>query len=177
MVARSPLLLLLLLCAVEGLQVLPRAHWAAPLNMRSRLLRHAVKMSSDEDGSSEQPSGGEKGDAASFFKGLFTTNRDTPEAMANQRAWARQQMDLEVPDATLSGDSIADRAEFVRKYIENEKEKFGRDVDQATAEKEVDEWLLKQATYAPAQTSTADLALAAAVFVGAFGAGLFFANK
>jgi hypothetical protein len=27
-----------------------------------------------------------------FLKDLFTTNRDTPEAQANQRAWARQQV-------------------------------------------------------------------------------------
>ena len=29
-------------------------------------------------------------------------------------------------------------------YIESEREKFGREIDVATAEREVDEWLLKQ---------------------------------
>ena len=36
---------------------------------------------------------------------------------------------------------------------------------------------LKQATYAPAKTTGTDLALAGAVFIAAFGAGLYFANK
>ena len=40
----------------------------------------------------------------------------------------------------------------------------------------MDEWLLKQATYAPAQMSTSDIAVAAGVFLAAFGGGLFFAN-
>ena len=50
---------------------------------------------------------------------------------------------------------------MVAKYIVSEKEKFGREIDQATAEAEVDEWLLKQATYAPTKTTNTDLVLAA----------------
>ena len=41
----------------------------------------------------------------------------------------------------------------------------------------MDEWLLKQATNASAKTSAVDLALAGAVFVAAFGSGLYFATK
>lgn len=108
---------------------------------------------------------------------LFKINRNTPEAKANQLKWAQEQMDLEVPDSTVDGMSIADREDFVVKYIESEKAKFGREIDRTTAEAEVNEWLLKQATYAPAKTSGADLALAALVFIGAFGGGLYFANK
>ena len=64
-------------------------------------------------------------------------------------------MDMEVPEATTDGVSIADRDDFIEKYIESEKAKFGRDIDRATAEAEVDEWLLKQATFAPAKTRCA----------------------
>ena len=67
--------------------------------------------------------------------------------------------------------------DMVAKYIISEKEKFGREVDQATAEAEVDAWLLKQATFAPSQTSTADIAIAGAVFVAAFASGIYFAGK
>lgn len=175
MMRRAPLLLLLLLCVASGLQVLPRAPWSQRSTMRSRLLRHAVKMS-DDSGDSKSGGSSSNDEGGGFLKGLFTTNRNTPEAMANQREWARQQMDLEVPDATLSGDSINDREDLIIKYIASEKDKFGRDIDRATAEQEVDEWLLKQATYAPGQTSTADLAIAATVFVAAFGAGIFFSK-
>ena len=38
-------------------------------------------------------------------------------------------------------------------------------------------WLLKQATFAPSQTSTADIAIAGAVFVAAFASGIYFAGK
>ena len=41
----------------------------------------------------------------------------------------------------------------------------------------MDEWLLRQATNASAKTSGIDLALAGAVFVAAFGAGLYYAAK
>lgn len=108
----------------------------------------------------------------SFFK----INRDTPEAIANQEEWARREMDMEVPEATLTGQEIADREDFIAKYIASEKQKFGREIDRATAELEVDEWLLKQAVNAPAKTSASDLAIAAAVFVAAFSAGLYFAQ-
>ena len=91
--------------------------------------------------------------------------------------WAREQMNMEVPETTLDGAAIGDRDDMVAKYILSEKEKFGRVIDQATAEAEVDAWLLKQATYAPAQTTSVDLAIAGAVFVAAFGAGLYFAAK
>ena len=47
---------------------------------------------------------------------FFKTNRNTPEAQANQLEWARKQMDLEMPDATLTGDSISDRSDFIAKY-------------------------------------------------------------
>jgi hypothetical protein len=86
-------------------------------------------------------------------------------------------MALEVPEATLAGSAISDREDMIAQYILSEKDKFGRVIDQATAEAEVDEWLLKQATYAPSKTTAADLAVAGAVFVVAFGAGLYFANK
>ena len=36
-------------------------------------------------------------------------------------------------------------------YIASEREKFGREVDNATAEREVDEWLLKQARPCPSR--------------------------
>lgn len=85
-------------------------------------------------------------------RSLFKINRNTPEAKANQLKWAQEQMDLEVPDSTVDGMSIADREDFVVKYIESEKAKFGREIDRTTAEAEVNEWLLKQATYAPAKT-------------------------
>ena len=96
--------------------------------------------------------------------------------MANQVEWARQQMDLEVPEQTVEGTSIADREDLIEQYIASEKAKFGREIDRGTAEAEVDEWLLKQATNATGQTSAFDLVAAAAVFVAAFGAGLFFAQ-
>ena len=85
-------------------------------------------------------------------------------------------MDMEVPDTTLDGQKLADRADLVAKYIASEKEKFGREIDQATAEAEVDEWLLKQATFAPQKTTNTDLALTAGVFLTTFCAGLYFAN-
>jgi len=107
---------------------------------------------------------------------LFKINRNTPEAQANQLQWAREQMDLEIPESTLEGVSISDREDLIMQYVESEKAKFGREIDRATAEAEVDEWLLKQATFAPAKTSGTDLALSALVFVAAFGGGLYFAN-
>ncbi len=134
--------------------------------MRGRLGRSFVRLNAEE---SDEGGG--------LLKGLFTTNRDTPEAQANQLEWARQQMALEVPDETLDGAAIGDREDFIKQYIASEKEKFGREVDQATAEKEVDAYLLKKATNAAAQTSGSDLVTAGAVFVAAFGIGLFFANK
>ena len=86
-------------------------------------------------------------------------------------------MDLEVPDETLEGTEIADREDFIDKYITSEKAKFGREVDRATAEAEVDEWLLRQATYAPAQTTPVDLVAAGCVFIAAFGTGIYFASQ
>lgn len=181
---RCPAVALLLLLSVLGccglhLHML-RMPWEvrSPRSMRSRLGGAAVRASeSSNDGkegdSSSSSSGASVGAALSKF---FGTNRNTPEAQENQLAWAREQMDMEVPEATLDGQSLADRDDMVAKYIVSEKEKFGREIDQATAEAEVDEWLLKQATYAPGQTSTADLAIAATVFVAAFGAGIFFSK-
>ena len=135
-------------------------------SMRGRLGRHFVTMS---DSDSESGLFGPNG--------LFGNNRNTPEAIENQRAWAREQMALEVPDATLEGSSITDRDDLIQQYIASEQEKFGRTLDLATAEAEVDEWLLKQATYAPAKTSGADIAIAAAVFALAFGSGIYFTSK
>ena len=65
-------------------------------SMRSRLGHAFVRCAED-------------GESPGLLKGLFTTNRDTPEAMANQIEWAREQMALEVPDATVDGSTIADR--------------------------------------------------------------------
>ena len=84
---------------------------------------------------------------------------------------------MEVPDATVDGDAISDRDDFVQQYIVSEKEKFGREVDQATAEKEVDAWLLKKATNAGSNVDTSDLVVAGAVFVAAFGFSLYFASN
>ena len=35
--------------------------------------------------------------------------------MANQIEWARKQMDMEMPEQTATGESIADRADMVQK--------------------------------------------------------------
>jgi hypothetical protein len=63
------------------------------------------------------------------------------------------------------------------RYIVSEKEKFDRDIDRATAEREVDEWLLQQATNAAAKTSPTDVAAAVIVFFAAFASGLYFAAQ
>ena len=81
--------------------------------------------------------GGSDVDFGSKVKNFFGTNRDTPEARANQAAWAKEQLALEVPDATVDGKAIADRSDLIAQYIASEEEKFGREIDQATAEKEV----------------------------------------
>lgn len=155
--------------------------------------------------------------ASSGVLGLLGINRDSPEAKANQLAWAREQMNAEVrqqplsavqhrelqlsrsrmahpapvrtrqcsllkpcpgraqmPEQTVDGQSIEGRDDFVQQYIASEKEKFGRDVDLATAEREVDAWLLKQATAAPSKMGAGDVAAAVLVFVVAFGASLYF---
>ncbi|KAL1520461.1 hypothetical protein AB1Y20_022042 [Prymnesium parvum] len=111
--------------------------------------------------------------ASGGIAGFFGINRDTPEAKENQLAWAREQMAYEVPSSTLDGTSIDDREDFVTKYIESEKAKFGRELTREEAEREVDQWLLKQATFAPAKSTAADIFLAVAVFLGAFGVGIF----
>ena len=107
-----------------------------------------------------------EGDATGGLAGLFRINRNTPEAKANQLKWAREQMDLEMPTNTLEGTEIDDREvgqirlqehglqrppdmpsralqDFILKYIESEKAKFGREVTREVAEQEVDAWLLK----------------------------------
>ena len=86
-------------------------------------------------------------------------------------------MDLEVPERTADGSQIVNKEDFIAKYIVSEKEKFGRDIDEATAEAEVDQWLLEQATNASSKTSGSDLALGLAVFVITFGGGLYFAQQ
>ena len=83
---------------------------------------------------------------------FFKLNRNTPEAQANQLKWAREQMEMEVPETTADGEAIASREDMIVKYMESERAKFGREIDRVTAEGEVDEWLLKQATYAPSKT-------------------------
>lgn len=147
-------------CYVPSLHS-PRIIAVQPRSMRSR---HGIAAMSSDDSSSP-------------FNKLFGLNRDTPEAKANQLEWARQQMAMEVPNATLSGEGIADRDDFVRQYIASEKEKYDRDIDVATAEREVDAWLLKQATAASSKTTSTDLVVAVLVFVAAFGSGLFFSGS
>jgi hypothetical protein len=68
---------------------------------------------------------------------LFRTNRDAPEAVENQIKWGREQMDMEVPEATVEGEAIADREDLIEKYIVSEMQKFDREIDRATAEREV----------------------------------------
>jgi hypothetical protein len=174
---RRPLLVLLVaLSAAMALQLVPRGPpWvAAARSMRGRLGGAAVRCS-DGDDDAAAGAGGEEG-IGGRFKQFFGTNRNSPEALANQEKWAREQMALEVPKATATGSEIADREDFIRQYIVSEQERFGREIDRATAETEVDEWLLKQATNASTQTTSADLAIAGAVFVAAFGLGLYFAG-
>ena len=48
-------------------------------------------------------------DTSSPLNKIFGLNRDTPEAKANQLKWARDQMDSEMPSATLDGMAIDDR--------------------------------------------------------------------
>lgn len=104
-------------------------------------------------------------------------NRDTPEAKANQLEWARAQMDMQVPAATLDGASIEDREDFVTQYIASEKEKFGRELTRDEAAAEVDEWLLAQATSASTNLDKSDVGLGAVVFLAVFAAGLYFAQQ
>jgi hypothetical protein len=131
-------------------------------------------MRTNETGVGTSPKVGTTGDfGTSALQSFFKINRDSPEAMANQLEWARKQMDLEVPEQTVAGNDIQGREDFVRQYIESEREKFGREVDNATAEREVDEWLLKQATNASTKTSAADIAASVLVFALAFGVGTY----
>lgn len=83
-------------------------------------------------------------------------------------------MEYEMPTATLEGMSIENREDFVRQYIESEKAKFGRELGTAEAEAEIDAWLLKQATAAPAKSSAFDVLSAVLVFIAAFGSGIYF---
>ena len=169
---RAPLsLLLLLLACILGIASslhlsAPRVPWRhrPARSMRGRHVRAAAD-------------GGEDSKPGIDLSKLFGTNRNTPEAQAFQREWARQQMALEVPDETADGSAISDREDFVRQYIASEREKFGREIDQETAEKEVDEWLLKQATFAPSKVDSSDIAIAAAVFFASLFLGLYFAQS
>jgi hypothetical protein len=182
---RSSVVLLVALCALGcgGVHLQVRMPWEVriPRSMRCRLGGAAVRASEEGEGSNLGGGGGSSSSSSSSGMSgaigkFFGTNRDTPEAQANQREWARQQMNAEVPETTLEGKPLSDRDDLVAQYIVSEREKFGRELDQATAENEVDEWLLKQATLAPAKTTTTDLALAVGVFIAAFGSGLYFAN-
>ena len=58
-------------------------------------------------------------DGGSDWTSVFKTNRDSPEARKNQLEWARAQMDMQVPGATLDGASIEDREDFVTQYREH----------------------------------------------------------
>jgi hypothetical protein len=136
---------------------------SASRSLRSRHARAA--MQADDDDAS--PLGG--------LQKALGINRDAPEARANQMEWARQQMDLEVPDATLEGKSIENRADFIAQYIQSEKEKFGREIDESAAAEEVDAWLLSQATNASSKSSPMDAVAAVAVFLLAFGGTIFMA--
>ena len=115
-------------------------------------------------------------DKSPFLTGMVT-NRDSPEARKNQLEWARAQMDMQVPGATLDGASIEDREDFVTQYIASEKEKFGRELTRDEAAAEVDEWLLAQATSASTNLDKSDVGLGAVVFLAVFAAGLYFAQQ
>ena len=82
-----------------------------------------------------------------------------------------------MPVATIDGRGIEDKEDFIRQYRESEKAKYGREISREEAEAEVDEWLLRQATFAPSKMSATDMGLALVVFVAAFGGGLMFANQ
>mmetsp|Transcript_25593 Transcript_25593/g.63497 ORF Transcript_25593/g.63497 Transcript_25593/m.63497 type:complete len:166 (-) Transcript_25593:366-863(-) len=155
------LLLLLVACPVHSFRVGLWPHRTS--SMRSRYAIAAMS------GNATGTVGG--------LAGFFGTNRNTPEAIANQLEWAQTQMDLEMPESTVEGTSIEDKEDFIVKYIASEKEKFGRELTREEAALEVDEWLLKQATFAPAKTSVTDIALALSVFVVAFGAGTFLNSR
>ena len=116
-------------------------------------------------------------DGGSDWTSVFKTNRDSPEARKNQLEWARAQMDMQVPAATLDGASIEDREDFVTQYIASEKEKFGRELTRDEAAAEVDEWLLAQATSASTNLDKSDVGLGAVVFLAVFAAGLYFAQQ
>ena len=85
--------LLLAACSVESF----RGPGLWPHRTSSMRSRHALAaMSSNATGT-----GG--------LAGLFGINRNTPEAQANQLAWAREQMDMEMPSNTLEGSEISNR--------------------------------------------------------------------
>ena len=154
--------LLLLSISADGL----RPVGVRMRSMRSRSLRRrSVRAARMADG--------EESDWTSIFK----TNRDSPEARKNQLEWARAQMDMQVPGATLDGASIEDREDFVTQYIASEKEKFGRELTRDEAAAEVDEWLLAQATSASTNLDKSDVGLGAVVFLAVFAAGLYFAQQ
>jgi hypothetical protein len=106
--------------------------------------------------------------------GLFEINRNTPEARANQRAWAKREMESALPNATLDGIPVQDRDDMVEQYIVSERQKFDREITREVAEFEVDAWLLKQATLRPSQMNRGDAIAAVAVFFGAFALQLWY---
>lgn len=161
--------LALLLVLVLGCSSALRPFGLRPRSMRSRLLR------SGDSPRCSTPTPEEEEDKPALLK-LLTTNRNSAAARANQLKWAQEQMAAEMPEKTIDGMDIGDKEDFIRKYIESEKEKFGRELEWDEASREVDAWLLKQATFAPSKTSTTDLGLSVLVFLLAFGGGLFFAN-
>jgi len=144
---------------------------ACPLRCRSRAMRSRTLLGCSDRNEEDLPL------LRRIEVSLFGSNINTPEALKKQREWAREQMASEVPETTADGQEIRDREDFIAKYIISEKEKFGRELTYEEAALEVDTWLLKQATNAPAKTSSADVGIAIAVFVAAFGVGLYFANN
>jgi hypothetical protein len=52
-------------------------------------------------------------------RSFFKINRDSPEAKANQLEWAREQMELEVPEQTVAGKDIEGREDFVRQACDS----------------------------------------------------------
>ena len=140
--------LLLLLCgAADGLRPV------GGLRMRSRSMRSRTAraaMAADDGGSD--------------WTSVFKTNRDSPEARKNQLEWARAQMDMQVPGATLEWTTL------VKAHVPAELTR-----DEAAAE--VDEWLLAQATSASTNLDKSDVGLGAVVFLAVFAAGLYFAQQ
>lgn len=108
------LVVLVQLLACAGLHLSVRAPWASRghTSMRGKLGGAAAKIRMQGQPPSESSGGSELGSKIGKF---FGTNRDTAEAQANQREWAREQMNMEMPDQTLDGTAIQDRQDLIDK--------------------------------------------------------------